>query len=377
VVDGKGHLYLYGEIGWEVRSLDFVQQLNSLGAVDEIAVHFDSVGGSVFEATAIYAVLLAHQARIVGVVEGVCASAAAFVLQAADDRQIGEASQFLIHDSRGGMYGTASELEDYLKLLRNTDEIIKQIFARRSGLDAGRLAELCSRDSWLTAAEAKALGLVDTVITATRPQQPATATTARQAANRISADDLQAARNAYTTWAAIARHNGGQPVTKPNTAPANSAAPVPETPAAKTPENQTPPPAVTPPVPAAVPAATPPAKPEPTQAAVPARDPKDAAEVVRLCTRCGCPDKAADYLEAGTPLDQVRAALLELQIASRPVSNQVGNPEPTKKQDSPIDKFGKEYDENREIHAKFGVAREEYVRSRCLDEGMEPPAKAK
>jgi hypothetical protein len=278
-------------------------------------------------------------------------------MQAADERQIFESAQWMEHHAQGGVWGTADEIEAYLTLLRNTDEIILQILAARSGMPDAELRALFSQDAWLTAAEAKAKGFVDVVL----PTKTAgDAQTNRAPAARLSArptqDRLDEARSAYETLAAIAADKyGDQTVSKKPTEAAPPAAEI-QTPPA-------PPPAADPP--AATPAPPPVSPPDPdVTPQVPA--PADSAQQIA--------DLQASVKHLRDETTFLRAQLVAAQAAARPVSTQVGNPDPPApaKSDTPEARFGAEFDRDKQLLARQGVTdRDQYIRSRKRDEGIE------
>ena len=71
--------------------------LIEVGTVDEVIVIINSGGGSVFDAFSIFTQLRKFPARIVTEIEGVAASAAAFLSQAGDRRLMSENAMFMIH----------------------------------------------------------------------------------------------------------------------------------------------------------------------------------------------------------------------------------------------------------------------------------------
>lgn len=354
-------ILLYDEIGyWGISARSFVQALVGLGDVDEITLRINSPGGEVFDAVAIYNALYSHRAKIITRVDGVAASAAGFILQAGDVRQMVSNATFHTHPAQGGVFGSADEIEQYLMLLRNVDEIIGSIFAARTGLDEAELNGLLGKDTWLKADDALARGFVDEVIDATEARQQTEPANHSNATARPP--DLSAARETIKSLSAIAEELGARPVSKsePTPAPVVNQAPTPASP------------------PAAAPVATPveatPAAVEPTPApeASPAKPINASAEIVRLCVACGVPAKAADFLDAQTPLDQVRAQLLEMQIAARPVSlTPPGNFEKPKQPEDPDTKFKAEYAATEKVFQRQGVTVEAYVKSRRKDEGLE------
>jgi len=381
----SARIMIYGYIGddWDgITAKMFQQMLLEVGEVEELILEINSLGGDVFEAVNIYGAAVMHSAHVITEIPAVAASAAAFIAQAGDERRISENGQFMVHRASGGVWGNAQEIRDYLKLLDNTDEMLQRVFAARTGLDAETLEEVLSRDSWLTAEESLVLGFVDEVVSL-NPKPPHVEPENLSLRIHLSPARIDAARQSYHRLAAIAADlPGAEPVTKPNATPAKT--PDPEhadpnsnhTPEPAQPANapgpDTSPPADNPPAPAAEPAA---AAPAPVSAPV-VSDPaaearKRAAEIADLTSKCGCPQKAGEFIALNYSIDQVREYLVNQQILSRPLTPDppaTGDDPPIKK-DDPKARFETEYDEHGAHYASIGLSKKQYVRSRMVDEG--------
>ena len=94
--------------------------------------------------------------------------------------------------------------------------------------------------------------------------------------------------------------------------------------------------------------------------------------ILALCTQQGCPEKASQFIEQSLSLDTVKDVLLALAVAQNTALSVGGNDSSS---DSDVDddeqRFEKEYAENAEFK-KMGISKEEYVKSRKIDEGIEP-----
>lgn len=159
-------VYIYDEIGfWGTTAKDFAAQLNEIDE-DEIELHLNSPGGSVFDGLAIMAALKNHKATINAVVDGLAASAASFILQAADSRKTTRNAQIMIHDAKAFAGGNAEQMRKAADLLDRVSDNIADIYAVRSGqgtLDSWR-ALMKAGDEWYSGNEALDAGLVDEVI---------------------------------------------------------------------------------------------------------------------------------------------------------------------------------------------------------------------
>lgn len=155
---------IYDEIGyWGISAADFIHILEDLD-VTTINLHINSPGGAVWDALAIYHTLRDHPATINAIVDGIAASAASYILQAGDTRTAQPSTRVMVHASRAAIAGTAADLRDYADLLDAVTRDIAAIYATRTGGDVDDwITTLNSGDTWYSADEALAAGLVDTV----------------------------------------------------------------------------------------------------------------------------------------------------------------------------------------------------------------------
>lgn len=155
---------IHDEIGlWGVSAAQFIADVKALGDVREIRLSIHSPGGSVFDGLAMYNVLKAHPAMILGRVEGLAASAASFVLMAADTIEMPEDSFLMIHNAHGGAYGGAEDLRDMADLMEKVQATIANIYQARTGLDSKIIIDMMAEETWMTAKEAARLGFADLV----------------------------------------------------------------------------------------------------------------------------------------------------------------------------------------------------------------------
>lgn len=220
---GEGEIMLYGTIGADfwgegVTASGFNDALAQLGNVSKIVLRINSGGGDVFEATAIYNMLVKSVAEVVVEIEGVAASAATLIAMAGDKIHISENAHFMIHRASGLAYGNADELRQYLKLLDNADGLIRLTYSRRTGLEDTKLAKLMDHDNWMTAQEAADLGFVD-VIDGAKTVEPHVTPAKASAKQPVTLDNNRLAAMAESLSvlqiAASASHTGDSPQTVP------------------------------------------------------------------------------------------------------------------------------------------------------------------
>ena len=166
---GAGALTLYGEIsdtswfGDEVTPAAFLKDLEALGEIGALDVYINSPGGDVFAGYAIYNILRRHPARVTVHVDGLAASAASVVAMAGDRIVMPAASMMMVHRAWTLACGDAARLLDIAAELERVDGQLAQIYADRTGKAIEDIKALMAAETWMTGAEALALGFCDEV----------------------------------------------------------------------------------------------------------------------------------------------------------------------------------------------------------------------
>jgi ATP-dependent protease ClpP protease subunit len=155
---------LFDEIGWfGITAADFVRDL--AGVTGDLEVHVNCPGGDVFDGVAIYNALLNHDGTVTVNIDGLAASAASFIVQAASPGQlvIAKTASMMIHDAFGLAIGNAADMREMADLLDAQSGNIAGIYADRSGkpVDEWRAAMLA--ETWYVGQEAVDAGLADRV----------------------------------------------------------------------------------------------------------------------------------------------------------------------------------------------------------------------
>lgn len=168
VAAGTVDILLYDEIGfWGVTAKEFVAALAGITATT-INVRINSPGGDVFDGLAIYNALKAHPAKIVSTIEGIAASAASFIALAGETVTMAPSAFMMIHKAWGFTIGNADDHRDAVNTLDKIDGQLAAVYATKTGKSADEMLALMKGESdgtWFTGDEAKAIGLVDALVT--------------------------------------------------------------------------------------------------------------------------------------------------------------------------------------------------------------------
>lgn len=160
---GPSQVYIYDEIGFfGVSAADFNNQIDDIdGAID---LYINSPGGEIFDGISIYNQLLRH-ADVSVFIDGIAASAASYIAQAASPGKLGMAknSKMMIHNGQAFAAGDAADLRKMADLLEAETSNIASIYADRSGRPSEDFLKMMADETWLSASEACLEGLADYV----------------------------------------------------------------------------------------------------------------------------------------------------------------------------------------------------------------------
>lgn len=311
---------IYDEIGfWGVTAKDFISQLDAAaGSAAAVIVAVNSPGGDVFDAFAIYNALRRYAGKVTSRVDGVAASAASLVVMAGDTVIMPENAMLMIHNPWTIAGGTSDDLRNTADTMDKVRDGIVAAYANRSGQTPEDVQQMMDAETWLTAAEAKALGFADEIEQPVRLTASISAGARLAGFKRMPAEFMDSIEEVETPV-----------VASPEAAPPADTPPPAATPGAST---------------STAPAATPPAAPvasatvdasalaahvfkacrdasvvhlaEPIisscglrdQASVDARI-VDAREIAGLCLAAKLPESAAEFVASGLNVEQARARL--------------------------------------------------------------------
>lgn len=165
----KDRIIFIGEAIDEWVSQLIIAQLLYLEAEDsdkDIYLYVNCPGGYVTAGLAIYDTMQYIQANISTICIGQAASMGAVLLAAgaAGKRYALPYSRVLIHQPLGGARGQATDIEIQAKEILKVREIINEILVNHTGQTPEKIQQDTERDYYMSAAEAKAYGIIDEVL---------------------------------------------------------------------------------------------------------------------------------------------------------------------------------------------------------------------
>lgn len=162
-------ILMYGEVGWELLAKDIVTQLAAIGDED-VTVRLNSPGGDAYEGLAIMNALRAHTGVVTVIIEGLAASAASVIAVGGADRVVCRPSaEIMVHDAWTFTDGNAESLAKMVTELDRLSNNLASIYAERTGGEVDQWRDLMKIETWFSADEALAAGLVDAVEDARQP----------------------------------------------------------------------------------------------------------------------------------------------------------------------------------------------------------------
>lgn len=168
--DKPAEILIYDEIGyWGVTAKDFTKALIDAGE-GPIVVRINSPGGDVFDGIAIHNAIK-QRGNVTAVVDGVAASAASFIMIAADTVSVHEAAMVFVHKAWGFTVGNEDDHLEQAITLGKIDGVLASMYAEKTGKPVDDMSAVMRAETWFTSSEALAAGLVDEVLKA--PEKPA------------------------------------------------------------------------------------------------------------------------------------------------------------------------------------------------------------
>ena len=161
-------VFLGEEVNDTTASL-VVAQLLYLEAQDpdkDIQMYINSPGGSVTAGMAIYDTMQYIKCDVSTICIGMAASMGAFLLSSGTrgKRIALPNAEIMIHQPSGGSQGQATEIEIAAKHILKTKEKLNRMLSENTGKPYETIAADTERDNWMSAEEACAYGLIDSVI---------------------------------------------------------------------------------------------------------------------------------------------------------------------------------------------------------------------
>jgi ATP-dependent Clp protease protease subunit len=171
-------IFLTGPVYDQVASLLCAQLLflESENPNKDIAFYINSPGGVVTAGLAIYDTMQYIRAPVSTVCMGMAASMGSLLLTAGEKgkRFSLPNGRIMVHQPSGGAQGQATDIEIQAREILKTRQRLNEIYVKHTGQPIEEIEKRLERDTYMSAEEAQAFGLVDQVVEQ-RPAPPAEA----------------------------------------------------------------------------------------------------------------------------------------------------------------------------------------------------------
>ena len=163
---------IYGAIGkswYDDEATSAKDLMDAICDADKkpIEIHVNSEGGSVFDGFAMYTLLRDSASYITVYIDGLAASAASYLIMAANRIVMSDLAWIMIHNASSFAWGDKKAMRKEAEVLDNIDKTIATAYAGRSAnYDEADFMALMNEETWLSATEAKEYGLIDEISTA-------------------------------------------------------------------------------------------------------------------------------------------------------------------------------------------------------------------
>ena len=133
----------------------------------DISIYFNSPGGSIYAGLGIYDTMQFINCDTATICTGLAASMAAVLMCAGTPgkRSALKHSRIMIHQPLSGVQGQASDIEITSREVQKIKKELYSIISEHSGQPYKKVEKDSDRDYWMTAEEAKAYGMIDTILT--------------------------------------------------------------------------------------------------------------------------------------------------------------------------------------------------------------------
>ena len=168
--DSSADLFFYGDIVSETWQSEWYEDdmapgdvkkfLDQLAGTENINIHINSGGGSVFGGIAIYNMLRRNNAHKTVYVDGLAASIASVIMMAGDEIVMPKNATVMIHKPSASYFFTTKNADDLRKDAESLDtcqEAIMQTYMTKAKVDKEEIEQKVNDETWLTGEEAAEL----------------------------------------------------------------------------------------------------------------------------------------------------------------------------------------------------------------------------
>lgn len=129
-----------------------------------VYLHLNTPGGHLHEGFSMASVVEGCRSKTVAIVEGMVASAGTLPLVCSDERWMQKYSSVLIHQLRGGMWGTYENNEDEIKNMRQAMSTLRKIYRENTTMPKKEIDKILKRELELNGNNCIKYGIIHKLI---------------------------------------------------------------------------------------------------------------------------------------------------------------------------------------------------------------------
>ncbi|HOC94291.1 MAG TPA: Clp protease ClpP [bacterium] len=164
-------IFIYDQIGvdfWTgegVTPKSFISELRDIEKTHKsLDLRINSPGGFVHDGFTIYNALKQSQLEINVYIDGLAASAAAFIAMAGNKIYMPKSAELMIHNAWGMVIGDAEDMKKEAAHLESLNSMIMDIFSERTGKDKASISSMMNSETWMSGEKAVELGFADELL---------------------------------------------------------------------------------------------------------------------------------------------------------------------------------------------------------------------
>lgn len=162
----SGEIWVYDIIGpaWAgmIDGASFIAALKAMNGRD-VTMRVSSPGGSVWDAIDMYNALERYTGKVTAQIDSLAASAASFLVLAADEVRAARNSMVMIHQAMTMTYGNVDDHSKSIEILGKADSILVDMYEKKTKKTKNEIQSAMAAETWFTAKEALEFGLIDAI----------------------------------------------------------------------------------------------------------------------------------------------------------------------------------------------------------------------
>ena len=156
------YAWVYEWLEMDATCPKYIQDVIDKANGEPLDVYIDSGGGDIFAGSAIYSDLRAYSGKVNIHVTGLAASAAS-VIACAGKSDISPTAMLMVHNVSTTTDGDYHDMDKSSDTLQKANRAIASAYMDKAGMSEDEALTLMDNETWLPAAEAVRLGLIDEI----------------------------------------------------------------------------------------------------------------------------------------------------------------------------------------------------------------------